>query len=153
MTLTEWANRWAAHIPQQALLELTAALAPPVQVVPLIQRDKRDDEGAVLDATRLHASIAGVRVFRNNVGAGKLSNGNFIRWGLANESSLQNDTLKSSDLIGITPTGQFWARECKRAGWVYTGTPREVAQLNFINLINSLGGDAAFTTSGGDKWP
>lgn len=149
MTLTEWQTRW--RLPAQAMQELHA-IAVPVELVTLIRKDKRDDENAVLDATRLRASAFGIRTWRNNVGAGKLENGNFLRWGLANESKEQNTALKSSDLIGITAAGQFWARECKRPGWVYTGTPREVAQLNFINLINTLGGDAAFTTTGADKW-
>jgi hypothetical protein len=149
MTLIEWQNRWG--LPAQAMLELHAVTVP-TELVTLIRGDKRQNENAVLDAARLNASLAGVRSWRNNVGAGTLENGNFIRWGLANESKVQNETLKSSDLIGITEAGRFWARECKAPGWVYRGTPREVAQLNFINLINSLGGDAAFTTTGVDKW-
>lgn len=149
MTLIEWQTRWG--LPAQAMLELHA-VSVPVELVTRIRGDKRGDENAVLDATRLQASAFGVRSWRNNVGAGKLENGSFLRWGLANETKEQNAALKSSDLIGITPSGQFWARECKRPGWTYTGTPREVAQLNFINLINSLGGDAAFTTTGADKW-
>lgn len=149
MTLIEWQTRWG--LPTQAMLELLAVTAP-VETVPQLPRDKRTDENATMDAARLAASLVGIRAFRNNVGAGVLQNGSFVRWGLANESAAQNGSLKSSDLIGITPTGQFWARECKRPGWVYMGTPREVAQLNFINLINTLGGDAAFTTTGADKW-
>ena len=149
MTLIEWQTRWG--LPAQAMLELHA-VSVPVELVTRIRGDKRKDENAVIDATRLTASQSGVLSWRNNVGAGKLENGSFLRWGLANETKEQNTTLKSSDLIGITDTGRFWARECKRPGWVYTATPREVAQLNFINLINSLGGDAAFTTTGADKW-
>jgi hypothetical protein len=150
MTLIEWQKRWG--LPAQAMLELHG-LDVPTELVMRVDRDKRDGEAAVMDAQLLACGNAGVRAWRNNVGAGKLENGNFLRWGLANETAAQNAILKSSDLIGITPTGRFWARETKRPGWVFTGTPREVAQLNFINLINILGGDAAFTTMGTDTWP
>jgi hypothetical protein len=64
--------------------------------------------------------------------------------------------FKSSDLIGIRPVsfggchfGQFVARECKAPGWEYTGTLREKAQLNFLEFIASMGGDACFCTGEG----
>lgn len=112
-------------------------------------------EEAIAAQLRLEASSYGIRLWRNNVGAGKTENGDFLRWGLANESKEMNKTIKSSDYIGIRPViitlemvgstiGQFVAREVKEAGWQYTGTDREVAQLNFINFVNSKGGDAKF---------
>ena len=111
----------------------------------------------VLPLVRLRASQRGDRLWRNNNGAGTLSNGSFVRWGLANETEAMNRSLKSSDLIGIRPVtitpemvgrtiGQFVSRECKRSGWKYRGTPRELAQKAWIDLVNTLGGDAAFTT-------
>lgn len=114
-------------------------------------------ESQVQDAVRLAASKAGWLLWRNNVGAGKLDNGSFIRWGLANDTKAMNESLKSSDLIGIRPVlitqemvgsviGQFVAREVKREGWRRTGSDREQAQDAFIQLVNSRGGDAAFTT-------
>jgi len=91
------------------------------------------------------------------VGAGKLENGNFLRWGLANESKAVNEQIKSGDLIGIQPVliqpahvgtiiGQFVSREVKKPGWRYTGRGREPAQLAWAELIIALGGDASFTT-------
>lgn len=119
-----------------------------------------DSEAAVKNRIRLEASEKGARLWINNIGAFHTINGDFVRYGLANESKQQNAHIKSSDLIGIKPVlitqelvgskiGQFLCREVKRAGWHYGHTAREKAQLNWINLINSLGGDAAFATSDG----
>jgi hypothetical protein len=135
LTLSDWAKRWG--VPPEAMAELCR-----VQVT----GGRANSEQAVQNAHRLQCSSQGIITFRNNVGAGELTNGRFIRWGLANESADQNARLKSSDLIGIKPNGQFYARECKAPGWQYADTPRERAQLAFIQLINSMGGDAAFTT-------
>jgi hypothetical protein len=68
-----------------------------------------------------------------------------------------NRSLKSADLIGIQPVlitpahvgcviGQFVSREVKRPGWRYRGSDREQAQKAWADLVNSLGGNAAFTT-------
>ena len=114
----------------------------------------------VLSRVRLEASKQGCRLWRNNVGACTDENGNFIRYGLANDSKKMNDAMKSSDLVGVRPVmiqpehvgkiiGQFMCREVKRAGWRWTGTKREQAQLAWINLIVALGGDAQFCNSEG----
>lgn len=105
-------------------------------------------ESDVLNAVRLEASQQGVILWRNNVGAVINQTGRLIRYGLANDSAKINEVLKSSDLIGIGREGQFIARECKTPGWTYRGTQQEQAQLAFINLILSFGGDAGFTTGG-----
>ena len=105
-------------------------------------------EAQVQRDCRLEASKKGHRLWRNNVGAGKLENGSFLRWGLANESAAVNHIMKSSDLIGIRKDGVFMAREVKPIGWRYTGTEREVAQLNFIKLVVAMGGDACFASGG-----
>lgn len=148
----EWAAKWG--IPQGAMLDLrgriTGALpdAPPMFM-------EGPSEAATQSRIRVEASIKGMRLWRNNVGAGRVEDGSFLRWGLANDSAAVNSVIKSGDLIGIRPRiivpedvgklfGQFMSREVKRLGWTFTGTPRETAQMNWVNLINSLGGDAAF---------
>lgn len=121
----------------------------------------KESEAAVTNKVKLEASKKGIRLWRNNVGclfskADKI----FVRFGLANESVTMNSVIKSGDLIGIRPVvitadmvgktiGQFVSREVKHSDWRYTGTEQEQAQRNWINLINSLGGDAAFATDEG----
>ena len=106
---------------------------------------------------RLAASKAGVRLWRNSNGAGYLQDGSFVRWGLANETAQMNAKIKSSDLIGIRPVlitpahvgqtlGVFVSREVKARGWRYHASDRERAQKAWLDLITSLGGDAAFST-------
>jgi hypothetical protein len=117
-------------------------------------------EREVQDVVRMEASRCGFRIWRNNLGAVTTQSGSFIRFGLANDSSAMNAKLKSSDLIGIKPVtitqemvgsvvGVFLSREIKREGWKYKATPEETAQLAWINLINSMGGDACFATGEG----
>jgi hypothetical protein len=117
-------------------------------------------ESGILSDIRLEASERGARLWRNNVGATQTPSGQFIRFGLANDSAALNRVIKSADLIGIRPLlitpahigtiiGQFISREVKHSGWKYTGTERERAQLAWAELILSLGGDACFTTGRG----
>lgn len=109
---------------------------------------------------RLEATRKGMRLWRNNVGVLLDRNGRPVRYGLANDSAQLNHVLKSSDLIGIRPVvvtsvmvgttiGQFVAREIKTGNWIYKDGEREKAQQAFIDLINSMGGDAAFCTGEG----
>jgi len=106
---------------------------------------------------RIEFNASGGRAWRNNVGVLTDDRGVPVRFGLANDSAAINHVLKSGDLIGIKPRivtpdmlgqliGQFWSREVKKPGWKYTGTPREVAQLAWVNLVLRHGGDAKFTT-------
>ena len=115
------------------------------------------NEADVQNLVRLAASKLGVRLFRNNVGASLLANGSFVRWGLANDSAEMNRVIKSADLIGIRPVvitpehvgttlGQFVSREIKAPNWIARDTDRERAQRAWATLVNSLGGDAAFTS-------
>lgn len=116
-----------------------------------------EGEAMVQSRVRLAAAREGIQAFRNNVGVLTDKTGRPVRYGLANDSKALNEKVKSSDLIGwrpvtITPAhvgttiAQFWSRECKRQGWTYSGDAREVAQLAWIQLVASNGGDAAFTT-------
>jgi len=151
MNLFDWANR--NGISPQALQELTQVFglndAPTTKGI---------SEAAIQAQVRLEASRIGARLWRNNTGAYQ-SEAGFVRYGLCNESAQMNAAIKGSDLIGIKPVlitqamvgstiGQFMAREVKKGGWHYTGTPREVAQLKFITVVNALGGDGKFTNGG-----
>lgn len=163
--LAAWAQRH--NITPSALADLMVvmgageAAAPPVTAGPT-------KEGYVQSVVRLEAPKHGVWLSRCNTGAGKFvdekdpdAKPRFVRFGLANESKAQNDVIKCSDLIGvrrvhITPEmvgsdiGQFVAREVKHAGWIWgEDKDREIAQLAFISLVTSYGGDARFVTGPG----
>jgi hypothetical protein len=113
-------------------------------------------EAAIQQKKQLEESKKGARLWRNNVGAYSDDYGNYIRYGLCNESKAVNQLYKSSDLIGITPVlitpdmvgqtiGVFTAYECKKEGWKFKpNNKHEQAQLNFINLVVSMGGIGAF---------
>lgn len=157
MTLQEWAKRW--NISPAAFAELARCSIVDPDPDALVG-DK--SEAFVQSRVRLEAAraVPACYLWRNNVGANKLSNGSFVRWGLANESRQLNKRLKSGDLIGlrsliVTPdmvgarVGQFVSRECKRENWKYSGTEEENAQLAWATLINSLGGDAQIVKAWG----
>lgn len=156
MNIQLWAKRWG--LPNQAIQELHQALG-------LVNTNPEapavgNNEAAVQVRIRLEASDKGAILWRNNVGALRDDRGVPVRYGLANESKTMNEAIKSSDLIGIKPVligpehvgqtiGQFVAREIKEPTWKYTGTKREAAQLRFLNLVLSMGGDACFATGEG----
>lgn len=146
----DWAAQWG--VPYAAIVDLQARLGAGTEPGTM----EGMSEAGVQSRERLAASQRGIYLWRNNVGACYDDNGNFIRYGLANDSKKVNEVIKSGDLIGIKPlfiteahlgtsVGQFYSREVKEGGWHYTGTPREIAQLAWAQLITSLGGDAAFT--------
>lgn len=156
MNIQNWAKRWG--VSPQALRELHVEIG-------LINTNPEapavgNNEAAVQTRVRLEAADKGGVLWRNNVGALKDERGVPVRYGLANESKAMNANIKSSDLIGLRPIlitpghvgctiGQFVAREVKEPMWQYSGSKRELAQLNFLNIVASMGGDACFVTSEG----
>ena len=153
MNLYKWAERWS--IPLQAIAELRATLGIDIPSGTAVSGIA--SEAQAMNSVRLQAARNGVYLWRNNVGACRDESGRMIRYGLANESERMNKVVKSSDLVGFRPVmigpehigkpvAIFCARECKEPGWQYTGTERERAQLAFITLIATNGGDAKFTT-------
>lgn len=115
-------------------------------------------EADLQNAVRLRASREGGRLWRNNCGAAYDPRGNFIRYGLANDSAQLNRIIKSGDLVGIQPVlithehigkiiGEFRSFEIKKPGWKFSPrNKRDVAQQAWIDLILSLGGYAKFIT-------
>lgn len=157
----KWAIKWgvsmAALQDLQALFGLNGSA---VESAPVVTVGREGSEAAVQAAVRLEAARAGLRLWRNNVGALKDERGVPIRYGLANDTAQLNKSIKSGDLIGarsvvVTPNmlgrtvAVFTSRECKPAGWSFSGTERETAQLRWIELVNGLGGDASFVTGPG----
>ena len=119
-----------------------------------------ESETAVQTRIRLEASSKGSLLMRNNVGVLYNVDGVPVRYGLANDSKAVNKKMKSSDLIGLQPIliqpfhvgqviGQFLVRECKHGSWRYRATEEEQAQLKFLDLVMSMGGDAAFAIGEG----
>jgi len=155
MNLLTWSIKWG--VPIEAVEDLRREFG-------LISTDPQplygESEAAVQTKIRIEATQKGGRIWRNNVGGTYTEDGSFLRYGLANDSKQMNELVKSSDLIGLRPVtitqdhvgfilGQFVAREAKPQNWVYTGTKRELAQLNFLKIVAGLGGDAAFANKEG----
>ena len=119
-------------------------------------------ETAVQQHARLAMARMGCQVWRNNSGAYQDEYGNFIRYGLANESKQENEKIKSSDLIGITPTlitpsmvgyhlGVFTALEIKTSDWkMRPGDKHALAQLKFHDIVRAACGFAGFVTDPAD---
>lgn len=116
-----------------------------------------DSEKRVQALEQLKAARSGTRwLLRNNSGAFEDDTGRQVRFGLGNISKKFNEVMKSSDLVGIETIvitaemigqkiGRFYAREAKPEDWCYKGTDREIAQKKFIDKVNDMGGNAAFT--------
>lgn len=156
--LDEWAAEFgvspAALYVLKVRLGVVAAHWEPAPAAPR-------SEAAVQNDIRLAAPAAGVRLWRNNVGALLDKRGVPVRYGLANDSATINKVCKSGDLIGIEPVvvtaahvgrtiGRFVSIECKVPGFVYNpADPHLVAQMNWANLVNAAGGRAVFATGAG----
>ena len=158
MNIHEWAKRWG--LPHACVRDLQTTLGIYTPILPPDAPEYGKSEAWATSQVRLEASEKNVTLFRNNVGALKDKTGRLVRYGLANDTKESNESFKSGDLIGVRPViigphhvgtliGQIVSREVKEPGWQYTGAEREAAQLNWIHLINSRGGDAAFTTGRG----
>lgn len=164
MLLHDWAAKH--QIPYAALKDLMAIIgiladeAAPKKPPPA--RIKTETDVMNYEVTKFQK--IGGRAFRNNVGAFENANGQWVRFGLGNDSARANDLIKSADLIGCKPVlighehvgmlfGQFWCREAKEPGWTYSGDEREKAQLLWALTILSMGGDAAFTDGSSDFMP
>lgn len=152
MNINQWGVRW--QLPTEAIAELQEILTAPSFPEKI---SGSGSEGAVQADIRLKASQEGRRLWRNNRGAVTTDDGRHIRFGLANDSAKMDKAVKSSDLIGITPVyispehvgrilGVFTSVEVKAPGWVYKNTPREQAQLAWLQAIVSLGGFATFAS-------
>ena len=159
MNLLTWAIRWGVSIEAVEDLRREFGLTG---TDPAPTDAHTESEAAIQTRIRLEASGLGFRVWRNNVGAfdARFPPSPGSRWGLANDTKQMNTLVKSSDLIGLRPVlitpghvgatiGQFVAREVKAADWTYSGTEHENAQLNFLNIVAGLGGDAAFANGVG----
>ena len=113
-------------------------------------------ETAVASHIRLDAARRNIHLWRNNVVVLFNEEGTPVRCGLANTSKKENEIVKSSDFIGITPVfitqdmvgqvlGVFTAVETKKTDWkFYASDKRSVAQKNFIDIVLRLGGFAGF---------
>jgi hypothetical protein len=155
--LHQWAIKWGIGLP--ALHDLQTMLG--MFTLPEVDAGPGKSEAWAQSAIRIEASQKGVTLWRNNVGAlFPKDSKRLVRFGLANDSDKLNEQLKSSDLFGwrtvvVQPhmvgyrIAQVVGREVKEPGWSYAATPREVAQLNWINLVNAAGGDARFATGPG----
>ncbi len=152
--IQQWANKWC--IPQDAIIDLRAMLGVTSESSKV---PEKVSEAVAQQKIVLDNSMRGFRLWRNNCGAATdARSGRPIRYGLANESKKINSKIKSSDLIGITPIrispahvggliGVFTSIEVKKPGWKYSGSDREKAQLQWLQLIANFGGIATFATT------
>ena len=121
---------WSATYPQAARA-LWAILTPSAPVVTGAQ----GSEARVQSQIRLEAAAKGYWLGRNNSGALLDQRGVPVRFGLGNDSPAVNKVLKSADLIGIGPSGQFVSVEVKKPGGRI-----DPAQVAWAALVTKRGG-------------
>lgn len=156
--LMQWAAQW--HVPLEAIQDLQRRIGLVAGALPLPDAIAGASEAAVsADAVRQARELHGAYCWRNNSGGFTDEHGNHVRYGLGNISKQVNDVMKTPDYVGIWPfhvgpehvgmtIGQFYAREDKKPGWVFTGAGRERAQMNFGELVVKLGGKFHFHSGG-----
>lgn len=161
--ITEWQLAWQHLLPPGCVDDLlrrmhddAAGYQPPVVVGGPAGSESRQQS-----LVRLDAAQHGVWLTRNNVGAFETDTGQWVRYGLANESKQQNVNVKSADLIGIrkrlivpadvgTYIGQFVSREVKEEGWSLNPRDKhQAAQVRWRDFVISQGGDASFASGPG----
>lgn len=149
----EWGAQWG--IPFEAILDLERRSGLSIEQN---AAEQGASESRIQSQIRLAAKNKGMILMRNNVGALKDSRGVPVRYGLMNDSKAMNEAIKSADLIGIetvlitqamvgTYIGRFASVEVKEADWTYSGDAHELAQLAWLNFVNSRGGRAIFANS------
>lgn len=129
MTHFDPLSQWSATYPQAARA-LWALLTPVSRSVP-----DGPSEARVQSQIRLEAAAKGYWMGRNNSGALLDQRGVPVRFGLGNDSPAVNKVLKSADLIGIGPSGQFVSVEVKKPGGRV-----DPAQVAWCALVNKRGG-------------
>lgn len=161
--ITEWQLQWQHLLPPGCVDDLLRRMyADAAQHEPSVNLGgPMGSESRQQSLIRLDAAQHGVWLTRNNVGAFETPTGQWVRYGLANESKEQNKKVKSGDLIGIrkrlivpadvgTYIGQFVSREAKEEGWTYNPRDKhEAAQAKWRDFVISQGGDASFASGPG----
>lgn len=149
-SIFEWANRHG--VGAEAIMQLMDLLDPSRGDMVL---GDGTSEAAVQAELRVRAARLGCALWRNNRGAMQNPEGQFVRFGLGNDSEKLNAEWKSSDLIGIIPqridpkhVGEVWgvfaAIEVKSPGWNGPKNDRERAQGRFLSTVKAMGGIARF---------
>ena len=116
---------------------------------------KNKSEADVQNLIRIEWSQLGGRCWRNNVGAFRGPTGQWVRYGLANDSKQMNQVIKSSDLIGFYPleiTAEMVGKtvpvlasiEVKEEGYKKPGRGKKLdhhnAQQKWCDMVAGYGG-------------
>ncbi len=84
---------------------------------------------------------------RANSGAAQLPGRNGKDQHVSFYKIIRGPSMSITDYWCILTNGKFAAIECKRRDWHYTGTPRELLQQHFIDVVKRSGGVGGFVTS------